>query len=75
MCVSSTMIDEIKRIIKTSEILKYVKQGVTGYKLVTIQNTGADNDTGKTMASGHRRTRTGDRSWRSDWEMTTSRLR
>lgn len=30
------MIDEIKRIIKTSEILKYVKQRVTGYNMIYV---------------------------------------
>ena len=68
------MIQEIKRIIKESEILKYV---VFLTALLNYGNvTGTDNDeTEKTTRNGLKRTKMADRSWRFDWGASTSRLR
>ncbi len=64
MCVSSLLIAEIKRIIKESEIMKYNR---SRRPLAQTLNSYA----GKTMRNGHRRTRTGAKSWRSGWETNT----
>jgi hypothetical protein len=58
VCVSSLLIDEIKRIIKTSEIMKYIALDYAR------SNTFAYTETGKTMQNGPRRIRMDDRSWR-----------
>lgn len=60
--------EEIKRIIKTSEIMKYV-----GPEFSPSSNT--HSSIGKTMVNGQRRTRTDVRSWRSRWAASTSHLK
>ncbi|PQE25741.1 Mago nashi domain protein [Rutstroemia sp. NJR-2017a BBW] len=52
MCVSSLMIEEIKRIIKTSEIMKYVSS-------IRLLRNGAHIWVGKMTANGHRRIKMG----------------
>ena len=72
MCVSSLVIDEIKRIIKDSEIMKYDSLTLRSYDRL---GAAADQSTGKTMRSGRPRTRMESRSSRSASETTTFRLR
>ena len=64
MCVSSVVVEEIKRIIKLSEIMKYGK-------LPTASSFLADISIGKTTRTGPRRTKTDDKSWKSEWEVNT----
>ncbi|TVY27478.1 Protein mago nashi [Lachnellula hyalina] len=61
VCVSSVVVEEIKRIIKLSEIMKYGK-------LPTASSFFADISIGKTTRTGPRRTKTDDKSWKSEWE-------
>ena len=72
MCVSSLVIDEIKRIIKDSEIMKYDSLFSPSYKRL---GAAADRPTGKTMRSGRPRTRTESKSWRSASEAIIFRSR
>lgn len=64
------MIQEVKRIIKESEIMKYVPQ-----IRLDVATPPTKLRTGKTIPSGLRRTRTDDRSWRSDLGTNTFRSR
>ena len=62
VCVSSLMIQEIKRIIKDSEIMKYDGYHYTpqeGRMLMIMR-------TEKTTPNGHKRTKTVAKNWRSD---------
>lgn len=68
VCVSSLMISEIKRIIKESEIMKYILT----FPLPSSRDSVADISKGKTTASGQRRTRMGAKNWRSEWAMSIS---
>jgi len=63
------MIDEIKRIIKTSEIMKFVPLRVQW------SSHWADLRIEKMMPNGPRRTKMGGRSWRSGWAASTSHSR
>jgi len=63
VCVSSLMIDEIKRIIKDSEIIKFVSLFLLS---LSTPPEIVDKHTGKTTPNGHRRTRTDDKNSRSD---------
>jgi hypothetical protein len=63
VCVSDLLISEIKRIIKSSEIMKYSSRR-------RLYGTEADCILGKMTRNGQRRTRTGDRNSRLKWAMT-----
>ena len=62
MCVSDTLIAEIKRIIKSSEIMKYDR-----LDLNIDWRSKADNGPGKVIRTGQRRTKMGDKSLKSAW--------
>lgn len=68
VCVSSLLVKEIKKIIKESEIMKYVPAWVEGRRTELMR-------VGKTIRSGRQRTRTDGKSWRFGWGMSTSTLR
>lgn len=68
MCVSSVVVEEIKRIIKLSEIMKYAKLSITSSYLANIL-------IGKTTRTGPRKTRMEGRSWKSEWVANTFLLR
>ncbi len=68
VCVSSLMVDEIKRIIKTSEIMKYVSCNPRALLF-------AYSWTGKMTVNGHRRIRMAGRSWRFGWVASIFPLR
>lgn len=59
------MIQEIKRIVKESEIMKFVTKS-------SLSRRGANMQPERTTPNGPRKTRTGDRSSRFDSEMNTS---
>jgi hypothetical protein len=61
VCVSDTLIAEIKRIIKSSEIIKY--KGLVEYN----GQSKADNSTGRVTKTGQRRTKMGDKSLKFAW--------
>lgn len=65
MCVSSLVIDEIKRIIKSSEIMKYTSAKRSEYPQ-------ADSCAGKMIANGHKRIRMAVKNLKLGWEMNTS---
>ncbi|KAL3427977.1 mago nashi [Phlyctema vagabunda] len=69
MCVSAALVDEIKRIIKTSEIMKYV--GI----FLGIPERIAHNVAGKMIVNGPRRTRMDVRNLKYDWAVNISPLR
>lgn len=72
MCVSSLVIDEIKRIIKDSEIMKYDILFTILYKRL---GAAADRPTGKMTRNGRPKTKTESRSWRFASGTTTFHLR
>ena len=68
VCVSSLLLAEIKRIIKESEIMKYVG-------LLSRMSLNTESWLGRMIPSGRRRIRMGARSWRSNGVMSTYHLR
>lgn len=70
VCVSSILVDEIKRIIKTSEIMKYVPPWKNVHVFSSLTPT-----IGKMTVNGLRRIRMDDRSWRYEWAASTYPLR
>jgi hypothetical protein len=62
VCVSDTLIAEIKRIIKSSEIMKYDR-----LDLKIDGKSKADNGPGKVTRTGQRRTKMADKSLKSAW--------
>ena len=74
MCVSSLLIDEIKRIIKTSEIMKYAHCRRPFIEVDRLELR-ADSRTEKMIANGPKRIRMGVRSWRYAWVASIYLLR
>ena len=66
VCVSAVMIQEIKRIIKDSDILKYASCDTP-----RSSRANPSPPTGKMIRNGRRRTRMVDRNWKSAWAMNT----
>jgi hypothetical protein len=67
--VSSLVIDEIRRIVKESEILKY------DWQPSKMWGPRANTRPGRMTQNGLPRIRTAGRSWKSESETTTSRSR
>lgn len=67
MCVSAGVIEEIRRIIKTSEIMKYVLRWKGMRRTTTLTP-----HIGKTTPNGRRRIRMDGKNWRSGLETSIS---
>lgn len=71
VCVSALMVQEIKRIIKDSEIMKYVRHRVPSAVYRSALADCRFQPTGKMIRNGRRRTRMVDKNWRSGWATNT----